>query len=369
MLEIAVSKRLGNFVLDAAVVVPPGATALVGPSGAGKSTIVALAAGLARPDRGRIALNGRVLFDGDRGIHVPAHRRQVRVVFQESRLFPHLSVRSNLLFGRRRLPRGAATADVGEIVELLGIGDLLARRPRSLSGGERQRVAIGRALLAGPEALLFDEPLAALDAARKAEIMPYLERLVATTQMPILYVTHALEEASRLASRLVVIEAGQVTAAGPFTEIAARGGLVSAAERLASATEFVAVIAEHDEAYMLTALALGPHRLHAPGLIGRPGGPVRVRILARDVVVTREMPAAISIRNAMSGVVRQVMRGDGPVAEVTIDIGIDGTLLTAEITRKAADALDLRPGRTVQALVKSVVLAEGVNPPARAPDT
>jgi molybdate transport system ATP-binding protein len=308
-----------------------------------------------------------VLFDSVRRVDVAAHRRQVRVVFQESRLFPHLSVRTNLLFGRRRLGRGAAAADFGEIVELLGIGHLLGRRPRSLSGGERQRVAIGRALLAGPAALLFDEPLAALDADRKAEILPYLERLVTHSALPILYVTHALEEAARLASRLVVIEEGRIVAAGPFAEVVARSGLATAAERLANATELTATVAEHDEAYGLTALALGRHRLQAPGLIGRPGAAVRVRILARDVIVAREAPAGISIRNVMPGVVRQVMHHDGPIAEIAIDIG--GAVLKAEITRKAADALDLVPGRAVHALVKSVALAEGIaSDPPGAPE-
>lgn len=358
MLEIAVERRVGNFALTADFALSPGVTALVGPSGAGKSTVVALAAGFARPDRGRIVLDGQPLYDSTRGINVPAHRRAVRVVFQESRLFPHLSVRANLLFGRRRLGRAVTSPTLEEIVDLLGIGHLLGRRPRSLSGGERQRVAIGRALLAGPAALLFDEPLAALDTERKAEILPYLERLVARAELPVLYVTHAIEEAGRLASRLVVMEKGRVLAVGPFAEVAARSGLATAAERLAAATELRASVLAHDERYALTVLGFGPHRLQAPGRIGQPGDAVQVRILARDVVIARSAPEAISIRNAMSGVVRSVVRGDGPVAEVAIDIG--GAVLKAEITRKAADALDLVPGRPVQALVKSVALAEGL---------
>ncbi|HVV93035.1 MAG TPA: molybdenum ABC transporter ATP-binding protein [Hyphomicrobiales bacterium] len=358
MLEIAVRRRVGGFALDAAFAVPPGVTALVGASGAGKSTIVALAAGLARPDAGRIVLNGRTLFDGAAGIDVPPHRRAVRVVFQESRLMPHLSVRSNLLFGRRRVTPRPSRPSLEEVVVLLGIEGLLPRRPRSLSGGERQRVAIGRALLAGPEALLFDEPLAALDAARKAEILPFLERLVAATALPILYVTHALEEAERLAQRLVVLAEGKVVADGPFAETAARAGVATAAERLAAATELVATVSGHDEAYRLTLLALGRHRLTAPGVFGRPGDEVHLRILARDVIVAREAPQAVSIRNALPGTVRTVVRGDGAVAEVAIDIG--GAVLRAEITRKAADELDLAPGRAVYALVKSVVLAEAI---------
>jgi molybdate transport system ATP-binding protein len=358
VIEIAVRRRIGDFLLDVAFDMRPGVTALVGASGAGKSTVVALTAGLARPDAGRIVLNGRPLFDAAAGIDVPPHRRAVRVVFQESRLMPHLSVRANLLFGRRRVKPRPERPSLEEVVGLLGIEALLARRPRSLSGGERQRVAIGRALLAGPEALLFDEPLAALDPARKAEILPYLERLVATTALPILYVTHALEEAERLAQRLVVLVDGRVRAEGPFAETAARAALATAAERLAAATELAATITGHDEPYRLTFLALGRHRLTVPGLIGRPGEEVHLRILARDVIVARSAPEGISVRNAFAGTVRSLARGDGPVVEVVIDIG--AAVLRAEITRKAADELALAPGRAVHALVKSVVLAGAV---------
>jgi molybdate transport system ATP-binding protein len=209
--DIAVRKRLGDFVLDARFQSRSAVTALFGPSGAGKTSIINAIAGLIEPERGRIAVADRVLFDSEAGIDVPPHRRRMRVVFQESRLFPHLNARQNLVYGRWIAGRAAGT-DLDNIVRLLGLEALLARRPRTLSGGERQRIAIGRALLADPVALLLDEPLASLDEARRQEILPYLERLVATAKIPILYVSHARTEIERLAGTVVVLEGGRVTA-------------------------------------------------------------------------------------------------------------------------------------------------------------
>jgi molybdate transport system ATP-binding protein len=209
MFDVAIEKTLGEFRLDVSFRSQARITALFGPSGAGKSSTIAAIAGLLQPEAGRIAVGGRTLFDSASSIDVPAHRRGMRVVFQESRLFPHLSVRQNLLYGRM-FARGTASPSFEEVVALLGLAALVKRRPRTLSGGERQRVAIGRALLAAPAALLLDEPLASLDAPRKAEILPYLERVVAGTATPILYVSHVREEIERLAGAIVHIEAGRV---------------------------------------------------------------------------------------------------------------------------------------------------------------
>jgi molybdate transport system ATP-binding protein len=211
MFDVAAQKMLGDFILDARFRSEAAVTALFGPSGAGKTSIVNAIAGLLTPERGRIAVGEALLFDSDRGIDIAVHKRRVRVVFQESRLFPHLSVRQNLLYGRW-IAGHAAGAKLDEVVRLLGLGELLSRRPRSLSGGERQRVAIGRALLADPAALLLDEPLASLDAARKQEILPYLEKLVRAARMPILYVSHAREEIERLAGTVVMLDGGRVKA-------------------------------------------------------------------------------------------------------------------------------------------------------------
>jgi molybdate transport system ATP-binding protein len=207
--DVTVRKMLGDFALDARFRSEATVTALFGPSGAGKTSIVNAIAGLLAPERGRIAIGDILLFDSEKAIDIPAHKRRVRVVFQESRLFPHLSVRQNLLYGCW-IAGHAAGAKFDEIVRLLGLEDLLARRPRTLSGGERQRVTIGRALLADPMALLLDEPLASLDQARKQEILPYLEKLVGAARIPILYVSHAHEEIERLAGTVVTLDGGRV---------------------------------------------------------------------------------------------------------------------------------------------------------------
>ena len=214
MIDVRVRKRLGDFQLDAEFKSDAMITALTGPSGSGKSSLIAAIAGLLRPEEGSIRLRDRTVFDSAARIHVPPHKRGLRVVFQESRLFPHLSVKQNLLYGRwlagRRSP---VTLD--EIVTLLGLEHLLARRPRTLSGGERQRVALGRALLADPQALLLDEPLASLDEARKQEVLPYLRRLVSGSRIPILYVTHQRDEIEALAQRVIRLEDGKVVNGDP----------------------------------------------------------------------------------------------------------------------------------------------------------
>jgi molybdate transport system ATP-binding protein len=213
MIDIRVRKTLGDFTLDIAFRSEANVTALVGPSGSGKSSVIGAVAGLLRPEHGHIGIGDRTLFDSESRVDVPAHRRDVRVVFQESRLFPHLSVRQNLLYGYW-LAGGKSRMKLDQIVTLLGIDCLLARRPRTLSGGERQRVALGRALLACPAALLMDEPLASLDQARKDEVLPYLKRLVAETSIPILYVSHQRDEIERLAECVVTLDAGQVVNIG-----------------------------------------------------------------------------------------------------------------------------------------------------------
>ena len=214
MLSVDVEKHLGDFMLAAKFEAAGGATAVFGPSGAGKSSLVSMIAGLLAPDRGRIAFDETVLFDSEKGINVPAHQRRIGYVFQEGRLFPHMSVAQNLDYGRRMQKLPEETSETARIVALLDIGDLLARRPGKLSGGERQRVAIGRALLMRPRLLLLDEPLASLDRARKLEILPYLARLRDEEKVPMIYVSHQAGEIVRIASQVVRIEDGQVIASG-----------------------------------------------------------------------------------------------------------------------------------------------------------
>ena len=210
MLEVAAQHSFGVFALDLAFDAPtPGVTVLFGASGSGKSTVLSIVAGLLRPQSGRVALDGVALLDTAARLDVPAERRRCGVVFQDAKLLPHLSVAANLQYGARRAPQDAAGPDFAEVVELLGIAPLLRRRPRALSGGERQRVALGRALLSRPRLLLMDEPLAALDGPRKAEILPFIERLRDVSALPVLYVTHALDEVDRLSDTLVLMEAGR----------------------------------------------------------------------------------------------------------------------------------------------------------------
>lgn len=354
-LEVALFHRFEGFALGVEFEAPAGVTALFGRSGSGKSTVVNAVAGLLRPERGRIVAVGEVLLDTDAGRMVPAHRRRMGYVFQDGRLFPHLTVRQNLLYGRWFAPKGAG-ADFGRIVDLLGIGALLERRPGALSGGEKQRVAIGRAILSNPRLLLMDEPLAALDEARKAEILPYLERLRDELALPILYVSHSLAEVARLATTVVLLEAGRVVAAGPVGEVLADPGVAPAMGLREAGAVITARLAAQEED--------GLSRLdHAGGAIFLPrvaaplGASLRLRILARDVMIAVERPAGISALTVLAGVVEEVRTGEGPGAMVRLRVGDEALL--ARITQRSARMLDLAPGRAVFAVLKAVSVAQG----------
>jgi molybdate transport system ATP-binding protein len=353
MFDVAVEKRLGDFRLAASFRSDAGVTALFGPSGSGKSSLVAAIAGLVTPDRGRVAVGNRVLHDSASGTDVPVHKRGVRVVFQESRLFPHFSVRQNLLYGRL-FGRRDGRPSLDEVTELLDLGPLLKRRPRTLSGGERQRVAIGRALLAAPRALLLDEPLASLDAARKAEVLPFLDRLVARATIPILYVSHALEEIERLAAAMVVLEAGRVVASGPRAEVVGALGLMSTSDKLEPFSLISGRVLAFDASARMTRVAVGDHILSVPGEIGVAGAPVRLRVRARDVAIALAPPTGISIRNILPGVIAHIQEGPGPEAEIAIDLGTPK--LSARITREACRDLELAAGLRVYALIKAVAV-------------
>ena len=247
MLSVAVTHRLGGFTLDAAFDSAGGLTALFGRSGAGKTSLVNAIAGLIRPDRGRIEIDGEVLTDTEAGIFVPAHRRRVGYVFQEGRLFPHLNVRQNLVYGRWFAPKAAGGGEFDQVIALLGIEPLLARRPANLSGGEKQRVAIGRALLSRPRILVMDEPLASLDEGRRAEIYPYIERLRDEMRVPIVYVSHSIPEVARLATTLVVLSEGQVAAIGPTAQIMGRIDLFPLTGRAEAGAILATRVAGHDK--------------------------------------------------------------------------------------------------------------------------
>ena len=328
----------------------PGVIALFGPSGAGKSTVIAAAAGLLRPDACRITLDGEVLADTTAGVWLPPERRRVGVVFQEARLFPHLSVAGNLRYGLRRAPP-PETIGFDEVVALLGIDGLLGRRPHSLSGGERQRVAIGRALLAQPRLLLMDEPLASLDGPRKAELLPYLARLRTALRLPILYVTHAVDEVLRLADSLVLMEAGRVVAAGALATLAARGDLPFAPRDDAGALLEATVIA-HLPTRAITTLAAAGRELVVPLLDAPVGARVRLRIPAREVILATVAPVGISVQNVIAGEVGRILAEPSRHA-VLVEVRLPGGTVLARITPDAVGRLGLAPGVAVLARVKS----------------
>lgn len=353
-LDVDLSHRLGSFALEARFRADPGLTALFGPSGGGKTAILNLIAGLSRPERGRVVADGEVLLDTARGRFVPRHRRRIGYVFQEARLFPHLSVRRNLLYGRWFAPRGLPREDLDRVVTLLGIGHLLERRPSRLSGGETQRVAIGRALLAGPRLLLLDEPMAALDAARRDEILPYIERLRDESRIPVVYVSHSIGEVARLANTVVLVGEGRVAAAGPVADILGRPELAAIVGEDEAGAVFEAEVAGHDEAHHLSMLRCGLGTIVIPQLDAAPGTSVRLRIRARDVIVALRPPEGMSALNVLAGTIRQV-RASGPASmELRLDCG--GISILAAITRRSCEALALSVGMSVYAIAKTVAL-------------
>jgi molybdate transport system ATP-binding protein len=347
----------GDFRLDVDLDLPGrGVTALFGASGSGKTSLLRLIAGLDRAP-GFLEVNGEVWQDDGKAMFLSTHRRPLGYVFQEASLFPHLSARANLEYGMKRVRANERRVALERVLELLGIEPLLERKPDRLSGGERQRVAIARALLTSPRALLMDEPLSALDHARKQEILPYLERLHGELDIPVLYVSHAPDEVARLADHIVVMDQGRAVAAGPLTETLARLDLPI---RLGEDAGVVldAVVAERDAHWQL-ARAVFKDAPQA-GVWVRDGGhplgsAVRVRVLARDVSLSLERHSGTSIQNILPGVVRELAADAHPaLALVRLDLG--GAPLVARLTRRSAHELGLEPGQAVHAQIKAVAL-------------
>lgn len=351
-IAVDVKHRRGDFTLDLAFESEGRVTGIFGASGSGKTTLVNLIAGLTRAERETISVGGRDLADTARGLHMPPHRRRVGYVFQDARLFPHLSVAGNLAYGEWFSPSAERYAERAPVLELLGIGHLLGRRVGDLSGGEKQRVAIGRALLASPRILLMDEPLASLDLMRKAEIMPYLERLRDELRIPIVYVSHSVAEVTRLADSIAVLSQGRLAAFGPAHEIAQRIDLMSGDEKEEGGAIIDMTIAGHDPGFGMTRLSSPAGDVFVPGRIGREGAPARVRIRARDVMLALEEPQRISALNILRGTIADIAPFDAAAVNVRLDCG--GAAVLARITRQSAAGLGLAPGQTVFAVVKAV---------------
>jgi molybdate transport system ATP-binding protein len=351
-LEVTAKATLGDFVLDAAFASEGRTTALFGRSGSGKTTLVNIIAGLLRPERGQVVVDGTVLFDSDAGIDVPSHKRRIGYVFQEARLFPHLTVKHNLLYGRWFTPKDARHVSLDEVVDLLGLKDLLERGTAQLSGGEKQRVAIGRALLCSPRLLLMDEPLASLDDARKSELLPFIERLRDDARVPIVYVSHAVPEVVRLATTLVLLSDGRVVATGPTAEVLGRLDLFPITGPIEAGAVIEGAVEAHDEHAELTHVRSRAGLFRVPRLDLAPGTRVRMRVRARDVIIAVAPPQGLSALNVLPGKVVEVGPLQGPVADIALDCG--GERLLAELTRQSVEVLQLAPGRDVFALVKSV---------------
>ena len=358
-LDLRVRVHLSDFTLEVDERLEArGVTALFGPSGSGKTTLLRAIAGFERPVRGRITLGERVLSDVDAGVFVPPHQRPIGFLFQEARLFDHLDVAGNLDFAARRRGRGDTRFARADVVASLDLARLLSRRVDGLSGGERQRVALGRTLLSGPELLLLDEPLAGLDLARKAEILPYLEAVIRDFGLPTLFVSHDLDEVVQLSDRVLVLEEGQEAGLGPTAEIVERLDLPSTGGLREASVVLEGRVLRHDARLHLTQVDLHGDTLSLPLADGlEPDDAVRLRVLARDVAVATARPEGLSIRNVLPGRVTSIRDEGAGSADVTIQLREDH--LRARLTRAAVEELGLGEGSEVFALVKSVSLDRG----------
>ena len=351
MIAVRVRHRQGDFVLDAGFEAGGGVTALFGPSGSGKTSLVQMIAGLTRPEEAVIAFGDTVWNDTGRRVFVPPHRRRIGYVFQEGRLFPHLTARQNLLYGRFFAPRGERPISEEEVVALLGIGRLLAQRPGTLSGGEKQRVAIGRALLSAPRLILMDEPLSALDRARRQEILPYIERIRDEVRIPVIYVSHALDEVARLANRVVLLEEGRVRAEGEPRRVFPELSLGH--DGVAPQSILEARVIGHEPHFGLSMAEVGDSVVTLQP-IGLPEGTlVRIRIPATDVMIALDRHADLSALNQLPGVVAAI-ETDGHHVLVTVDCR--GQRLVARITLLSAERLRLGAGTHVHALFKAMAV-------------
>ena len=349
-LSVALKHRFRDFTLDVEFQAGSGVTALFGRSGAGKTTVVNAVAGLLRPDSAHITLDGTVFNDAKTCL--PPHKRRIGYVFQDARLFPHLNVAQNLDYALRF---GARPKGRDHIIDLLGIAALLDRRPGTLSGGERQRVALGRALLAEPRLLLMDEPLAALDGPRKSDILPYLDRLKSETGVPILYVSHAVDEVARLADHMVLLAGGRVARAGPVFDVMADPAAVPLlGVRDAGAVLRARVVAHDSDGISTLQVAAG--RVNLLGVQAPVGAQVRLRVLAQDVLLSLTQPQGLSAQNILPVTITSIRTGDGAGAAIALDAA--GDALLARVTARAVTSMGLEPGQQLFAILKATSVAQ-----------
>jgi molybdate transport system ATP-binding protein len=356
MLRIAACKRRGDFTLDVQIEAPtPGVIALFGRSGCGKTTLANIIAGLLSADAVRIEIDGVMLEDSNTRQRLPVEQRRIGYVFQDARLFPHLSVLGNLNYGERRAPQPQRIAQ-GAVIELLGLQGLLTRRPHQLSGGERQRVALGRALLSQPRLLLLDEPLASLDVARREEVLPYLERLRDEFAIPMVYVSHQFDEVLRLATHVVLLQEGRVVAQGDVGAVSLHPQLraIVGPDALGSVLNGVVEGIDAGSSLAIVRVGTGVLRVSLPNV--RLGAAVRVQLLARDVIVAVQVPQGLSVRNVLTGTITQVAQDSDGTDLIHIDIA--GSTVLARVTRAASADLGLRPAMNVWVLVKAVSIRD-----------
>ncbi|HEV8035613.1 molybdenum ABC transporter ATP-binding protein [Yoonia sp.] len=346
MITVDIQKRMGLFDLDVEFEAPQGVTAIFGRSGSGKTSLVNAVAGLLRPDTGRIAVGDAVLFDGATRQHLPPHKRRIGYVFQDARLFPHMTVQRNLTYGGEH--------DAARVIDVLGLSHLLQRMPARLSGGERQRVALGRALMCNPQLLLMDEPLAALDAPRKAEILPFIERLRDEVETPMLYVSHDVSEVARLATTLVVLDAGRVMACGPVGTVLSQPETMPLVGVRAAGAVITTKVAGRLLDDGLTELAFSGGRLILPGILGVLGQTIRVRIPAQDVILATVAPQGLSALNVLPVEITRVEHGRGPGVAVGLRAGDDHLL--ARVTRRSALRMNLAVGQKIYAIIKATAV-------------
>jgi molybdate transport system ATP-binding protein len=354
MLKVRVVKKRNGFTLDAAFEAPtPGVLALFGRSGCGKTTTINVMSGLLKADEARVEVDGHVLVDTAAGIFVPPEQRRIGYVFQDGRLFPHMSVLRNLRYGLERTRTSQHTIGIDPIVGLLGLEELLQRQPHQLSGGERQRVALGRALLSQPGMLLLDEPLAALDAARREEVLPYLERLRDNLSIPMVYVSHQFDEVLQLATHVVLMDAGRIVAQGSPSEVSLVPPLRAIVGPDLVGAVLDGVVAGVDPSCGMAELRVGVGFLSVSISDVRAGEHVRVQLLARDIILAVEEPRGMSVRNQLRGVVIDIAEDEEDARLVTVDVG-GGANVLSRVTRMAVEALGLRAGMGIWVLVKAM---------------